>query len=175
MMRMRCSWSIRSAPATLVALFGVGLCGYSSAQVPYQTVQWSAELVTRNSVLKRDDTATVKSSAEVLDGWHVYAAEQLPDGPTPLRVSLDDDAVAQVSGALSGTAPESQYDASFGLVTHFYTHSFTLYLPVRLKARSVVGSQSIPLSVRFQTCNGQVCQPPKTVRLSAQIEPPPGA
>jgi hypothetical protein len=175
MMRMRCSWAVRRAVAALMALFGVGLCGNSPAQVPYQTVQWSATLVTRNAVLKRGDTATVKLSAEVLEGWHVYAAEQLPDGPTPLRVSLDNNAVAQVSGALSGTAPESQYDSSFGFVTRFYAHSFTLYLPVRLQAHSVAGSQSIPLSVRFQTCNGQVCQPPTTVRLSAQIELPPHA
>lgn len=175
MIRMHSSWTVRRAAAALMLPFGAALCAGSLAQTPYQTVQWSAALVTPSTALKRGDTATVKLSAEVLDGWHVYAAEQLPDGPTPLRVSLESNPVAQASGAFTGTPAESQYDSSFDLVTHFYTHSFTLYLPVRLSTRAAAGTYSIPLSVRFQTCNGRECQPPTTVHLSAQIELPPNA
>ena len=52
--------------------------------------------------------------------------------------------------------------------THFYSNAFTLTLPVKLKSKPGAG-QAVPVSVRFQTCNGRICQPPKTVHLSAAV------
>jgi hypothetical protein len=42
-------------------------------------------------------------------------------------------------------------------------------LPLQLAAHAAGGSQQIPVSVRFQTCNDRICQPPKTVHLSAAV------
>ena len=35
--------------------------------------------------------------------------------------------------------------------------------------KEAAGPQQIPISVRFQTCNGHICQPPKTVKLSVPV------
>lgn len=155
-------------------LGGSCLWAVCAAQVPYQTVQWSAS-VTSKTALKHGAEATLVLSGEVLDGWHVYALTQPPGGPTALRVALDPNAVARVVGKPSGTSPEKKYDPSFDLETQFYASSFTLYLPVRLREHAAAGWQSIPVSVRFQTCNGRECQPPTTVHLSASVEVAPGA
>jgi hypothetical protein len=64
---------------------------------------------------------------------------------------------------------------SFDLETRFYTHSFTVKLPVRLigpKGGRVAGRQLIPVSVHFQTCSDRECQPPTTVHLSVPVDVP---
>ncbi len=163
--------ALRRGPLAL--LVGSCLSAICAAQVPYQTVQWSASF-TSKTALAHDAKATLVLSAEVLEGWHVYALTQPPGGPTALRIALDENGIAQTAGRPSGTAPEKKYDPSFDLETQFYARSFTLYLPVRLKEHAASGWQSIPVSVRFQTCNGRECQPPRTVHLSASIEVAPG-
>jgi DsbC/DsbD-like thiol-disulfide interchange protein len=105
----------------------------------------------------------------VKDGWHVYGLKQATLGPTPLLVALDKNSVAAAAGAPTASKPITQRDPSFGLDTHFYTSAFTVSVPVHITAHAAAGPQVIPVSVRFQTCNGQICQPPKTVHLSASV------
>ena len=51
---------------------------------------------------KQGGHLTLTLRGKVLEGWHVYALKQLPDGPTPLRVTLDANDVATADGALAG-------------------------------------------------------------------------
>jgi hypothetical protein len=139
------------------------------AQVPAETVQWTVVAKARGGTNHRGE-ATVELSGQVEDGWHVYALTQPPGGPTPLRVTLDANAIAQEAGSPSATRPEKKYDPSFELETQYYAHSFTVYLPVRLSGEHSAGERRIPVSVRFQTCNGQVCEPPKTIHLSVPVD-----
>ena len=48
-------------------------------------------------------------------------------------------------------------------------NGLTATVPVKLAAHAAAGKQTIPVTVRFQTCNGAICQPPKTVHLSAPV------
>jgi DsbC/DsbD-like thiol-disulfide interchange protein len=152
-------------------LFGTALCAVSSAQVSNETVQWTASVISTSPV-KHGSNATLELSAEVREGWHVYALTQPTGGPTALRITLDQNEVAQVAGAPSGTAPERKHDPSFDLETESYTHAFALRLPVYVK-RSAGGAQLLPISVRFQACSDRECLPPRTVHLSVPVEAPP--
>jgi cytochrome c biogenesis DsbD-like protein len=145
-----------------------GLCVAGAEQSPNPIVQWAASVVSRAAVA-HGSAATVELSADIQPGWHVYALAQAPGGPTPLRVTLDDNKVAQLVGVPSGTIAEKKHDPSFDLDTQFYSHSLTLRLPVRVK-QAAVGRQLIPLSVRFQTCSDRECQPPTTVHLAVPID-----
>lgn len=109
-------------------------------------------------------------SGEIQDGWHVYALTQPAGGPTPMRITVDDNQFALAAGEPSGTAPHKKHDRSFGLETQFYTHSFIVRLPVRVKEQPVAGRQVVPLSVRFQSCSDRECLPPTTVRLSVAVD-----
>jgi hypothetical protein len=166
-------FSIRAAMAAIVAsmLLGlplqVALAQPSAAQG--DTVTWTVQ----SSDVAKNGKVTLMLNGAVRKGWHVYSLKQLPEGPTPLLVTLDQNDVAKVDGALAGSAPTKIHDPAFGLDTQFYESAFSLKVPVRLGSH-VAGQQSIPLSVRFQTCNGRVCQPPKTVHLSASINLPAG-
>jgi hypothetical protein len=154
-----------------VALLGFSLHGAAMAQTPddparAETVSWTVQPQT---AAKPDGRLTLTLYGAVLDGWHVYALKQAPDGPTPLLVTLDANTVATADGSPAGSPPRKIHDPAFDLDTQFYSNAFTVTLPVRLKHNLSPGQQAIPLSVRFQTCNGRTCQPPKTVQLSAPV------
>lgn len=172
----------RMAPrrTALAALLSACVCGVSLAQAPGtnsssdQTVHWAATLAAAGGVKQGGET-TLELSGAIEDGWHVYALTEPAGGPTALRVTLDENEVAEVAGAASGTAPSKRHDRSFGLVTQFYTHSFTVRVPVQVKQQLAAGRQSIPVSVRFQTCSDRECQPPTTIHLVVPVEVLPSA
>ena len=93
----------------------------------------------------------------------------MPNGPTSLRISVDANTVAAANGAATASPATKVHDAAFNLDTPLYSKTFTAIVPVKIAAHTGAGKQSIPISVRFQTCNGAICQPPKTVHLSASV------
>ncbi|HZQ41096.1 MAG TPA: protein-disulfide reductase DsbD N-terminal domain-containing protein [Rhizomicrobium sp.] len=125
-----------------------------------ETVTWTASVA---------PDAKLNLHAQVKDGWHVYALKQLPGGPTPLLVMVDPNGVATANGQAVGSRPTKIHDPDFNLDTEYYTRAFTVTLPLRLAAPAGKGQRQIPVSVRFQTCNGQICQPPKLVHLAASL------
>jgi DsbC/DsbD-like thiol-disulfide interchange protein len=152
-------------------LLGAMLAGPAAAQLGQDLAQgdkvdWS---VPAQDVAKGTGRAVLTLNGAVQPGWHVYSLKQLPNGPTSLIVKLEANNVASSGGAVQGTAPTKYHDPAFGLETQFYDSAFAIKIPVRFKPNIAPGAQTIPLSVRFQTCNGGICQPPKTVQLSATV------
>jgi hypothetical protein len=50
-----------------------------------------------------------------------------------------------------------------------YEGTVTLRMPVTAQASAPVGSQQIPLKLRYQACNTAICLPPVTIDLQASI------
>jgi S1-C subfamily serine protease len=142
----------------------VGIAYAQPSKIPAETVFWTA------APLDVDKAGRIMLTLHgtVVPGWHVYSLKQEPEGPTPLVVNIPANGVATADGAPAGSPPTKIHDPAFNLETGFYASAFTLTVPVRFKPH-VKGQQAIPIDVRFQTCNGRVCEPPKTVRLSAQV------
>lgn len=149
-----------------LALFvpGAALAQDDGALGP-STVSWSVQ----PTAAKQGGPLKLTLNGSVAAGWHVYALKQLPGGPTPLVVTLETNHVATADGAPAGSPAKTVHDPAFDLDTQFYADAFTLTLPVRLKPHLPAGLQQVPVSVRFQTCNGRICQPPRTVHLSAAV------
>jgi Disulphide bond corrector protein DsbC len=156
-------------PLSLGLVLGLSLCNASFAQVPIQPVQWAGSAIPKTPV-EQGSTIKIDLSAQVQEGWHVYGLTQAPGGPTPLRVTLDENGVAQIVSVKSGTDSIKKHDPSFDLETESYPGSFSLDIQTQVKQHAAVGNQSIPVSVRFQACNDRTCLPPKTVHLSVPIE-----
>ncbi|MGH6827591.1 MAG: protein-disulfide reductase DsbD N-terminal domain-containing protein [Rhizomicrobium sp.] len=151
-----------------LALLVLSLSRTASAQEGRgETVTWTVSA--RPQITAPAGSLTLILHGRVLEGWHVYSLKQLPGGPTPLRVSLDSNPIATASGELAGSPPIIIHDPDFDLDTQFYSHAFTITLPLRIGVRPASGRTLIPVSVRFQTCNDRVCQPPKTVHLFASV------
>jgi hypothetical protein len=132
------------------------------------TVAWTVSTPDGDGV-KRGGRVLLTLHGAVRPGWHVYGLDQAPTGPTPLQITVEPSEVAKADGAPKGSAPVKKRDPAFGLDTAFYAEAFTVTAPVRIVAQAAAGRQQIPVRVRFQTCNGDICQPPKTVRLSAPV------
>jgi len=153
--------------ACVVGGTAIGASGVGGAPSPDAAVRWSALL---RPAAGSKSLVTVELSGDVQAGWHVYGLKQVPDGPTPLKVQLDANPVARTAGPISGSVPERKFDPSFGRTTEFYSAPFKLYLPVHLTSSTApLGSRAVSVSVRFQSCNGEVCVPPKTVHLSVAV------
>lgn len=165
---MRRQGRLRQTALSFGGVVALSAIATGMAQLPRQTVQWTAAVHSGDSL--RGGSVTLELSGRLAEGWHVYAQTQAPGGPTPLRIALDANDFAQIAGAPSGSVPEHKFDPSFGLETQFYSGAFTLLLPVRVARPSAAGRRSIPVSVRFQTCNGRECEPPRTIHLSVTID-----
>jgi hypothetical protein len=164
-----------NARLQLALLLAPVLCPFSFAQSPdqavqsEQTVQWRAAVI-RPTAARNGNEASLELSAQVLEGWHVYAPTQPSGGPTALRVTIDQNDFALVAGAPTGSKPRRRHDRSFGLETQIYTLSFAVHVPLRLLEAQATGRREIPVSVRFQSCSDRECLPPRTVHLSVPID-----
>ena len=159
--------------ATALALLGHAALAETPDPAAAETVSWAIS-VHQEIPAKPASALTLTLQARVKDGWHVYALNQLPGGPTPLRITVDPNNVAAASGEPVGSTPAKIHDRSFDLDTQLYSHAFSATVPVRIAVHSATGRQLIPVSVRFQTCNDRICQPPKTIHLSAPVTILPG-
>ena len=143
----------RIVTAALAGMALLALAAPASAQTSdpaaAQTVNWTLTADPADTV-KPGGKVTLTLHGEVADGWHVYSLKQLPNGPTPLRVTLDQNPIATASGAPVGSPATKIHDQGFNLDTQFYSHAFTVSLPLKVAAQSASGPQQIPVSVRFQ-------------------------
>jgi len=139
------------AQIPLALLLGPWLFGMAGADSPDEVVRWTAS-VAPVTTITRGSTATLDVSGAIQEGWHVYALEQHSGGPTPLRITLDANTIATVTGRTSGTVPETVHDSHFGFDTQLYSRPFIVHLPMRVGGELAPGRQLIPVSVRFQAC-----------------------
>jgi hypothetical protein len=155
--------------AVLLVGASLGLCTTVVAQPQDDTVQWGAQLTTAEA-LAPGGAADIAIVGVIKEGWHVYGLEQLPGGPTSLRVALADSTVASVAGAPSGSKPRKVHDKRFNLDTQLYSGTVSVQLPVRVVSTAAAGTQQLAVNVRFQSCSEQECRPPRTVHLSVPVE-----
>jgi len=148
--------------------------GATRAQTSVQPVTWAAS-ANAETAAKPAELLKLNLEAQVAEGWHVYGLHQVDGGPTPLRITVDEQSAVQTAGTPTGTPPVRKRDPSFGLDTELYLHSFGLQIPVQVKPHTAPGSQQIAVNVRFQACNDHVCLPPKTVHLTVPVQIPPSA
>lgn len=155
----------RRSKARAYAMLAGALCSLTSSGFgqPPAVVQWSASAEPGAGTQAH---LLVRVNAVIPKGWHVYGIKQLPGGPIPLVIRIDQGAPYEISGIPQGTTPQKHHDASFDLDTEYFTDSVELSLPV--KATSSETNTSIPLSVRFQMCSDTTCLPPRTIHLIAK-------
>jgi hypothetical protein len=106
--------------------------------------------------------------AQVADGYHVQANKVLEDYLIPLTVTADLPAGFKL---LNTSYPKAQ-------VTKFpfaakpmavYQGRFQVRLTVEADATTPAGAAKIPMTLRFQACNDQLCLPPAKLPISAEF------
>ena len=158
---LRCGATLQFRLALALVL---ALAGQAAAQNP---VTWSAS--TKAAKVKPGDTFKVDVVAKMEEGWHVYSVEQ-PPPPIATRISVPGGQPFALAGAIDAPAPRMAFDQSFGINTELYDESAAFTLPVKVAADAPGGKQTLKVQAYYQTCNNQLCLPPKTVPMEVAVE-----
>lgn len=140
------------------AQFGLG-GGHGQILDP---IAWKAT-VTDNAVA----SATIKITAVIDDGWHLYSLDLPEDGPNATTIDFDLPQGVTLDGRLvPSKKPTEKYDEMFALNLSWWEHSVTFTQKVRIADEK---THTVGISVSFQGCDDQTCIAPKTQQLEAEV------
>jgi thiol:disulfide interchange protein DsbD len=112
---------------------------------------------------------TVRLTATIDDGWHLYSTTQPPGGPVPTRI-----AVASPGFLLDGTVqfpkPSVHPDPNFGINVETYESTVTFTVPVRVDRAAPPGADTVVVTARYQACNATLCLPPQTAKVPVVLQ-----
>jgi thiol:disulfide interchange protein DsbD len=141
------------------------------AQSPPQPVSWSVVLDPPGSTgVARGDRLTLAVTAKIAEGWHVYGTDELKDGPRPLAITIPASQPFSPAGKMQAPEPDRDFDASFNQVTTFYAKTTTFKLPLAVAKDARLGAASVAVEVTFQACDGRICLPGRTAKLSVPVQ-----
>jgi Disulphide bond corrector protein DsbC len=115
-----------------------------------------------------DGSMTAELTATIEDGWHLYSLTPIANGPKPTRVTLPAEQAFELAGEIEAPDPFVGNDPNFGGEVEYYEESVTFKLP--LKRRAGRSGDRLMVEARYQVCTSQLCLPPKTVKLEADVK-----
>ena len=138
-------------------------------------ITWKLKAETPGRPLKPGDTFTAQLTAQIEAGWHLYAANQEPGGPRPMRITLPAEQSFKLAGAVESPPSRRALNENFGIETSFYQNSATFTLPVQVAGDSRPGRHQLRVNAYFQTSNDRLSLPPKTVQFVTFLDVATGA
>ncbi len=111
----------------------------------------------------------IAAVAQVAPGYHVQANKVLEDYLIPFTVTAD----LPPGFRLLGTSYPKAQLRKFPFAAQpmaVYEGRFTVRLTLEAEPGAPAGAVKIPLTLRFQACNDQLCLPPARLPLSAELE-----
>jgi DsbC/DsbD-like thiol-disulfide interchange protein len=158
----------------LVAVLAVsvsadGVTAGSASQIPKEPIKWTMQVNLPEAPLKPGDKLTIQLNARIDEGWHLYSLDQTEGGPIPTRIVLPSEQSFEEAGSIESSEPKAAMDPNFNLMTHYYEEQAAFLIPVKVAAGAPAGKTEVKVNISFQTCNDELCLPPKTVKLSAPV------
>lgn len=159
-------------PSLRLSKLALVLCFFAATTFAQETdnepnpVKWSIR-TSASGPVTAGDRFVAELTAQIENGWHLYATERVEGGPTPTRISLPPGQSFEIAGEIDSPAPHSSYDPNFQMATDYYEGSVPFTIPVRALASSLT---SLRVQVRYQTCTQTICLAPKLLELEAQIK-----
>jgi thiol:disulfide interchange protein DsbD len=112
---------------------------------------------------------TVKLTAGIQDGWHIYSMKPLDDGPLPTRIWLAAGQPFQLAGPIKGDEPQTLQDPTLHMDVELYEGAAAFSLPVKVAAGAAPGTQNLIVNVQSQSCNNSICLPPATFKVEIPV------
>ncbi|HNR53785.1 MAG TPA: protein-disulfide reductase DsbD family protein [Flavobacteriales bacterium] len=114
-----------------------------------------------------DGQVAVEITAQVDEGWHIYATRLENDlGPIPTSIRFDANEQWTPVGGLAEPVPEEVFDPNFEMQVRY--HSGSPVFVQRFKP-STIGVHPLRGEVEFMVCNDKTCLPPEVVRFSIDV------
>jgi thiol:disulfide interchange protein DsbD len=153
---------------SLVLLFVIAAASQPRAQRPADIVRWSA--TTAGADVKPGDLFRIDLTAQVQEGWHLYALTQPKGGPNPLAIAVRKGNAFEIrSKMIVAPAPQVVKDPNFDLETHQYDGKVTFQVPVAAPRTVPAGAQTVPIEVTFQACGNGICLRPFTQAVPVTV------
>lgn len=131
---------------------------------------------------KPGETVTLKVTAKLKPGWHIYTQARTQEGEGPRKTMFDlfDAAGLEVSGDWKADRePESKPEPAFdNKVFEFFEDEVTWSIPLKVPAGTGAGKKAIHVQASYQICNAQSCSFPGRWTLpeaTVTILPPGGS
>lgn len=159
---------IFAAAAAFVALIA-GVAARDSGQIPKEPIKWSIKATAPDKPLRSGDKFTLELTAKIEEGWHLYSTEQAEGGPIPTRIVIPGAQPFEQAGSIESSEPNVALDPNFNLITQYYEEQATFIIPVKVATTTAAGKSEVKVNVSFQTCNDELCLPPRTVKLTAEV------
>jgi len=106
--------------------------------------------------------------AQVADGYHVQANKVLEDYLIPLTVTADLPAGFKLLNTVYPKAQLTKFPFAAKPMA-VYEGKFQVRLSVEADASVPAGAVKIPMTLRFQACNDQLCLPPAKLPIAAEF------
>lgn len=111
----------------------------------------------------------VRVEARTSDDWYFYSATQPAGGPIPARIELEESAMFQLAGPVTGSAPSSSFDSTFSMSVEKHLDRASFTLPVHVAPTAQAERTELRVSVQYQACNNTICLSPRTVKLAVPV------
>lgn len=131
-------------------------------------IRWTIK--NENKSVKVGEVFKVRVVAAIEEGWHLYSLGQTAGGPIPTRILVGENQKFKLSGEIESPQPHVLFDSNFNMDTEFYETEAIFTLPMETTKDVLKGKNTLSITTFFQTCNDKTCLPPKTVKLTAEIE-----
>ena len=112
---------------------------------------------------------TVKLTAGIQQGWHIYSMKPLDDGPLPTRIWLAEGQPFQLAGTIKADEPQTLQDPTLHMEVEVYEGAAGFSLPVKVAPGAAPGTQNLVVNAQAQSCNNSMCLPPATVKVEIPV------
>ncbi len=101
-------------------------------------------------------------------GWHLYALEEAADGPIPTTITLAEGDPAELL-QVTEAKPRTARDPAFNAPTRFFDATAAFHLRLVPAKTAPAPGAAVHILVRYQSCNGEVCLPPRTDTVAVPL------
>jgi thiol:disulfide interchange protein DsbD len=159
---------IRRLKALLCAVPMLAAGPSAAAQAQHRPIAWTGSASSTHPVAP-GTTITVKLSARVDSGWHLYSMTQGAGGPLPTKIDVATGQPFTLGGPVRGPAPVKRFDQNFAINVEMYDGGPTFQVPVHVSRKAPPGATELILTARYQVCSATLCMPPYTERVKIPL------
>jgi hypothetical protein len=106
---------------------------------------------------------------KIREGFHVNARETTFDYLIPTDLKAESAAGFKIGAVKYPKGTLHKFSFAKDQALNVYADAVTLFIPVTIEAAAPLGEQHLPLKLRYQACNNEVCLPPVTLPVNAVI------
>jgi thiol:disulfide interchange protein DsbD len=160
---------LRLALASLTALLFLHAVSDSARAQFENPIRFSAKAEPVEA--RHGETVALTITATIKQGWHLYALPwaTTDEGPIPTTLTFDLPSGLRLQGSLQQSQPKSAHDPNFDMQVQWFAETARFTQKFRVDDNHALGAASVAASVKYQACTDEVCLPPRTEKLVAQI------